>query len=203
MTESQSPQASKRFRPAVNVRWAKLLKGQPPFIRRKKAKGKYAVGVRYERQVHEYLALLALSRTFDYIESPWIEYEDENGKRWCQPDALMVSDNAVAIVEVKYQHIADAWWQLVHLYRPVVSVLYPRHRPICLLEIVHWFDPKTAWPEKFSLTDSPLRIPQANKVAVHIFNPKRPGRCPESGLSLPGHQGSESAGQAVSGGGRA
>lgn len=199
MTESHSPHRSKRFRPATDVKWAKLLPYQPPFIKRKRSRGKYLVGIRYERQVQEYLALLALSRNFEYIESPWIEYEDANGKRWCQPDGLLVDARAVCIVEVKYQHTVDAWWQLVHLYQPVIKLIYPNHRPVCMLEIVHWFDPKTAWPEKYSLTDSPLRIPQANKVAVHIFNPKRAGRVAEDELSLPGHHGSESRGEAVSG----
>lgn len=196
MTANQPPHKSKRYRPATEVKWAKLLPHQPVFIKRKKSRGKYAVGVRYERQVQEHLALLALARpNFEYLESPWIEYEDESGKRWCQPDGLIVSSTAIIIAEIKYQHTIDAWWQLVHLYRPVVKVLFPNHRPVCLLEIVHWHDPAVAWPERYDLTDSPLRIPQANKIAVHIFNPSRQHRF--AGLSQSGHSGREGSSTAA------
>jgi hypothetical protein len=134
------------------------------------------VGVRYEANVREHLGLLACGvPDLEYIESPWVEFQDASGRRWCQPDALLVDklQRAVIIAEVKYQHTQDAWWQLVHLYRPVVAVLFPQYNPIAMLEIVHWHDPKVEWPERYDLTDSPLRIPHVNKVAVCIFNSRR------------------------------
>lgn len=197
MTELQLPSTPKRYRPAVNVKWAKILPGQPAFIKRKRASAKYRAGIKYEREVHDHLSLLALAKPWlKYVESPWIEFEDDSGRRWCQADALLVDDKqkAVVIAEVKYQHTADAWWQLVHLYRPVVAVLYPTHRPICLLEIVHYYDPQVQWPERFDLTNSPFVIPHANRVAVHIFNPKRrrSRTGPSDGLALDGHTLSQS-----------
>lgn len=179
MTESARPPTPKRFKPAIDVRSARFLPGKPAFITRKKSRGKFAVGIRYERKVHEHLALLALGVPgLQYIESPWIEFEDRSGQRYCQLDGLLIDTRAMAaiIYEVKYKHIANAWWQLTQLYEPVVRKLLPEYRPICLMEVVHWHDPQVSFPERYDLTSSPLKVPHANKVAVCIFNPKTHGR---------------------------
>lgn len=200
MTGLTSLKASKRSKPAVDVNWARILPHQPAFIKRKKSRGRYAVGVRYEREVQDHLSLLALAMpSVEYIESPWIEFCDKSGKRWCQPDLLLVDkiQKAVVIGEVKYQHTVDAWWQLRYLYQPVVAVLFPHFRPIALIEIVHWHDPQIQWPERYDLTDSPFRIPHANKVAVCIFNPKRrrSAHSSSNGLAIAGYNDSEGSGE--------
>jgi hypothetical protein len=109
------------------------------------------------------------------MESPWIEFYDRSGRRYCQLDGLMIDNRgkAALIYEVKYKHVSNAWWQLTQLYEPVVRVLFPELRPICLMEVVHWHDPAEHFPERYDFTDSLLRVPHANKVAVCIFNPKR------------------------------
>lgn len=185
----------KKFKPAIEVVRARLLPGKPDFIKRKRSRGRYAVGIRYERKVHEHLAQLSLGLpNLEYLQGPWVEFWDQRGHRYCQPDALLVDrvQKAIVIYEVKYQHTADAWWQLVHLYRPVISVIYPEYRPIALMEIVHWHDPSVVFPERYDFTRSPLKVPHANTVAVHIFNPKRNGR-----VVADGHHEREGAGQAA------
>jgi len=175
MQESAPLPTPKRFKPAIDVRSAKFLPGKPVFITRKKSRGKFAVGIRYERKVHEHLALLALGVPgLNYVESPWIEFEDASGTRYCQLDGLLLdkTNRSALIYEVKYKHIANAWWQLTQLYEPVVRVLLPTYRPICLMEIVHWHDPQVTFPQRYDLTSSPLKVPHANKVAVCIFNPR-------------------------------
>ena len=167
---------TKRFLPATNVRWAKILAHQPPFIRRKKSKGRFAVGVRYETKAQEALELAALGlRGLQYLRSPWIEFQDDNGRRWCQADAILLNHDqrALIIYEIKYRHCAEAWWQLTHLYEPVVKALFPAYPVVCRMEVVHWFDPAVEFPEAFDRTESPLLIPKRNRVAVCIFNPGR------------------------------
>jgi len=174
MNSSPSP-PPKRFNAAVGVRSARFISGKPPFIRRGRSTGRYAVGIRYEREVHELLELYALGRAeFELKLGPWIEFFDRSGKRWCQPDALVVNAPAreCTICEIKYQHTADAWWQLRQLYQPVVAVIYPTHR-LRLVEIVHWYDPLVVWPEQHHLISSIDAASYDSLVSVHICNPKR------------------------------
>lgn len=195
------PPLSKRYRPALDVKWAKLLPEKPPFITRKRSRGRFAVGVRYEREAMDYLALLALPKPhLEFIEAPWVEYFDREGRRWCQFDGVLLDrkQQVAVLVEVKYQHTIDAWWQLTHLYRPIAHKLWPSYTLACL-EIVHWYDPQVAFPEPYDLTDNPFRIPHVNKVAVFIWNPKRrrSARSSSDGLAADGHNVSEGAGQAI------
>jgi len=164
-----------KFIAAVDVRSAKFLPGQPPFIRRRRSTGRFAVGVKYERQVQEHLALLVLGNPgIELKQGPWIEFLDRKGRRWCQPDAVMIDreNKYCFIYEVKYQHTSDAWWQLRCLYQPVLEKLYPGFR-FGLLEICHWHDPATAFPDQYDLTSDLLRIPNGKRIAVHIWDPKR------------------------------
>ena len=173
---SPPPTSRKKFLAAVGVKAARFLPGKPPFIRRGKAKGRYAVGLRYERQVHELLELHCLGKAaIDLKLGPWIEFEDKNGRRWCQPDAVLLnrSQRRALIAEIKYQHTVDAWWQLRHLYSPVLAYMFP-DMDFSLVEIVHWFDPLVAWPETPVLIRSLDQVPHdSNLVAVHICNPNR------------------------------
>lgn len=175
----------RRFIAAVGVQSAQRLQQAPPFIRRGRPTGRFAVGIRYEREVHEYLALLALGRPdLEYVPSPWFQYQDKSGRRWCQPDALIFKpESRVGIVyEAKYQHIADAWWQLTQLYVPVLQRAYPLITTWGMVEICHWHDPSVTFPEKYELTSDPLTVRNSARVSVHIYNPKRKARSLEAGL---------------------
>ncbi len=167
----------KRFVAAVGVRSARFLPCKPPFIRRGRSTGRYAVGIRYEREVQELIELHCLGRPdLEYRNGPWLEFVDKSGKRWCQPDALVLDKTArvCTVCEVKYQHTADAWWQLRQLYQPVLVVALPGFS-FRLVEIVHWFDPLTAWPEAARLISRLDEITDGT-VAVHICNPRRNAR---------------------------
>lgn len=125
--------------------------------------------------MHEHLqeCVIGLPQV-SYTQGPWLEFENESGRRWCQPDGLLVcaANRAVTVVEVKYRHTSDAWWQLWRLYIPVVRILYTGYL-VNGLEIVKWFDPQTAFPAPFTFTASPLTIPSNGVTAVHIYNPQR------------------------------
>lgn len=169
--------AAKRFIPARNVKYAKLLPGKPGFLR-DNGKLPYAAvrGLRYEREVKEYLSDLTLGdAAVELLLGPWIEFADETGKRWCQPDAVLLHrDRSLGvIVEVKYQHCEEAWWQLTQLYDPVCQALFPAVKRFGLIEVVHWYDPSTRFPREHSFTDSPLIARNTGAVNVHIYNAKR------------------------------
>ena len=175
---------------------------RPAFIPHKKVRGKFAVGMKYEATVLDHLGLLALGKpNLSLYEGQWFEFLDRSGRRWCQIDALLLdhAQNAAIICEIKYQHTPDAWWQLRELYYPVIKAAFPKLHPICLCEIVHYYDAKVEWPERHDLTDSPLRIPHAHKVAVCIFNPRRRANLRSNGVAAAGHHGSESFSEAISG----
>ena len=165
----------RRFVSAHNVLWARLLDEQPAFITRRRARGAKARGVTYERKAHEYLQerLIGLPQV-DYHKSPWIEFKDTFGVRYCQPDAFILDleHKHLCVVEVKYRHSEEAWWQLWRLYIPLAKKLYEGFA--CgALEVCKWFDPSTKFPGECVLTKDPLYIPDASKTAVHIFNPQR------------------------------
>lgn len=166
------PAAPREFAPARGVKWAKLLDQQPVFIKRQRLEGARAQGMRYEKKALEKIKRLASERSVDIIASPWIEFGDDSGRRWCQPDCLVFGQGSAIVIEVKYRHTADAWFQLWHLYVPVLQVLMPQYKWGCV-EMVKWFDPAVSFPEEPRMTTSPLVVPDASRTAVHIWNPAR------------------------------
>ena len=168
----------KRFLAALGVRSARFLPEQPAFIRRGRSVGRYAAGIRYELGVHQVLELRALGRKEISLRlGQWIEFIDRSGKRWCQVDALWVDieSRRCLVCEVKYQHTSDAWWQLKHLYVPVLQRVMPGYT-FGMLEIVHWFDPAVVWPEAFRRVAGIEECVYDNTVNVTILNPRREAR---------------------------
>lgn len=158
----------KGFRPAEGVLWAREDGHPPAFLtRERRYTGRRGQGVRYERKVHDYLAEKAGDI---YRRGPWFCFGGEEYTRWCQPDGLILDEAAglLTIVEVKYQHTADAWWQLRELYLPVVSLAYGPDWRIAMLEVVRWYDPHTSFPETPLLTPDPLSPPHG-RIGVHIW----------------------------------
>lgn len=188
------PPPRRGFTAALGVRTAKFLPCKPAFIKRGRSRGKFAVGMRYEREAKEWLSLFALGRPeFVVRDGPWIEFTDESGRRWCQPDALLADPVAqhCLILEVKYQHTSDAWYQLKQLYLPVLRCAMPGYS-FSLLEVVHWFDPLTVWPEEIALVRSLDQRPPENRVGTLIFNKRRERR-----VLAAGHSSGEGAGEAA------
>lgn len=180
----------------MGVRSARFLSGQPQFITRGKSRGRFAVGIRYEREAQEWLSLRALELKLEHRPGPWLQFEDKSGKRWCQPDALLVdpATRECCICEIKYQHTSDAWWQLNYLYLPVLEVAL-RGYSFRMLEIVHWFDPLTPWPEpQVNVRDLAAFVTAGPRASIGtlIFNRRRERR-----FSQDRHSGSEGAGEAA------
>lgn len=159
------------FHPAGNVVFAELAGKNPPFIRQRRYSGRRAEGVRYERKVQKML-LEAFPET--YVPSPWLRFrsEDSEKARWCQPDGLIINfeTGIINIVEVKYSHTSDAWWQTRKLYAPVLRAIFPAALwcfQFC--EIVKWYDPAIAFPEAVELAAEPDK--RSDRFKVHIYKP--------------------------------
>lgn len=158
---------SAAFRPAGKVLSAHLC--LPPVLRRKRYTGRRLEGIRYERKVHEYLSSLYGDR---YIASPWLRFYTGGAWRWCQPDGLLLDParGRLTIVEVKYQHTSDAWWQIRKLYQPVLEAIFPPALwAYDACEVVKWFDPATIFPEKTVLAQEVSMAHPSFKV--HIWRP--------------------------------
>ena len=148
-----------------------LLERQPPFITRRKPRGRFAVGLRYERKAQE---MLRARFPGTYLAGPWFEFVDRTGRRWCQPDGLIIwkEREHIRIVEIKYQHTERAWWQLRQLYDPVIRAAFPDYET-SLLQVVHWHDPAVSFPENYDLLkDCEGQLPM-NRIGTHIWNPNR------------------------------
>lgn len=93
--------------------------------------------------------------------------------RYCQPDALISRYDLLYIFEIKYSHTTDAWWQLEHLYSPVLAHLYPEKRQV-LVNVVRSANPdirfpgEAPWPLLFSFD---ALISQPSKTAILQWRP--------------------------------
>jgi hypothetical protein len=165
-----SPPPPEAFRPAGRVLSASFA--TPPAIRKKRYTGRRLEGVRYEKKVQEYLEHFYGER---YIPSPWLRFfpaGDGARWRWCQPDGILldIPRGRITIVEVKYQHTSDAWYQVRMLYEPVLRVMFPeKWWTFDYCEVVKWYDPDTIFPEKIVLAQEvSIRHPA---FKVHIWRP--------------------------------
>lgn len=162
--------------PNGRIRDAQLSSRPPPFVRPRRKTGRKRQGLEYEKKGH---------REFDqryggfYVPSPWFTYRrgDHIQPSWCQPDALLfdVRRNLLIVIEFKYQHTSDAYWQVMDLYIPVLESWLaeaPVPWDIRPLEVVKWYDPQTHFPVDPVLCPEPSRVPQG-AFGVHIWNPKR------------------------------
>lgn len=108
-----------------------------------------------------------------YIASPWLRFNlRETGSRhhWCQPDGLLLDPYAglLTIVEIKYQHCADAWFQMNRLYGPVLRRMFPAPEwKFATCEVVKWFDCAVQTPEVPKLRDCPSKA-RPGEFAVFI-----------------------------------
>lgn len=158
------------FKPAQNILWTKLHASPPPWIKRKKPRGRKAQGIRYERKVLDHLEE---TNPLPLLRSPWVEFGEEgsNRPRWCQPDGILLDpwEGKATLLEVKYQHTAAAWWQLHELYLPVVSHFLPGWS-LSLVEVCKWFDPAISFPTRPAMLPT-LEAARQEILGVHILKP--------------------------------
>ena len=121
--------------------------GSPPatakFTRRTRAQ---RAGLTYEKK-----ALAELQQALPlFLSHLPFSFMAEYGRERCIPDGVAISSrdrSLLTIIEVKHSHSADAWFQLKHLYLPVLRAAFPRHR-IQLLEVCKSYDPAVHVPDR-------------------------------------------------------
>lgn len=165
------PQFRTYFRPE-DVCDAKFV-NPPGFAQSGKKSGRMHIGIRYERAAHVHNSATLGDQ---YLASPWIEFRvrGDSRRHWCQPDALYfdLARGQITIIEIKYAHCADAWFQLNRVYLPVLQQLFPPGLwKFATLEMVKWFDCATSVPETPKLRDGIARA-MPNEFGVFIWKPR-------------------------------
>lgn len=156
------------YRERVRPLWAKLCP-VPIFPSPQGRTAREKAGLKYERRVHE---RLYEQYGLDYIPSQWFSYHDGESVRYCQPDGILLLErfSILLIVEVKYSHTPDAFWQVEHLYVPVLRAFIGTSPwRIATCEVVKWYDPSTRFPVRPVLRES-LEDVKVGEFAVHILN---------------------------------
>lgn len=153
----------------------------PPFIAQgRRPTGRRWQGIKYERRVQEWLGQ---ELGPEYLASPWIRFrlKGEGRLQWCQPDGLHIDAQRgqITIVEVKYQHCADAWYQMNLLYAPVLATLFPAPNwRLATCEVVKWFDCAVSTPVQPKLRDDPRKA-RPGEFAVFILKEQLRGQAGE------------------------
>ena len=156
------------FPPLGNLEWVSKV-SHPPFTPRTKSRiAKFSRGLKYEQIVHT-----RLSELYDkeFQPGPWFCYKSEADERrkYCQLDGILSrADGSLVLLEVKYNHTPDAYFQLNNLYLPVVRKLYPTV-DMALCEVVKWYDPATVFPSPVQLLPR-IHEAKAGVFSVHILN---------------------------------
>lgn len=142
----------------------------PPFKLTKPKSALKRKGIAYERKVHRYM--LKRFGLTTYIPSQWFKYQRFGDKiRFCQTDGLLFQPKQfkLLIIEIKYKHTPDAYWQIENKYLPVCRWLF-RDWEISTLEIVKWYDPSTQFPAPVSLRKD-IEDCAPGEFGVHILTP--------------------------------
>lgn len=105
-------------------------------------------GLRFEDQVQQHL----LDCFPLYEAEPQIIYWTPKGPRNAFPDGLLLLPERTVIIEIKRQHMPEAWWQLRKHYQ-IVMQRY-RVQPVQCIEVVKDFDAQMPFPEPFVLHSS-------------------------------------------------
>lgn len=137
----------------IEIRWRK-------YSRRIGNTAAKEAGLRFEEKVQT--ALLDLFPLYE--AEPQIIYWTPKGPRNAFPDGLLLLPERTIIIEIKRQHMPEAWWQLRRHY----SLVMERYRvqPIQCIEIVKDFDCAMPFPEPYVLHSS---IHEALAYGVNDF----------------------------------
>jgi hypothetical protein len=155
------------------IRFAKFADEAPGFSqKRRRPRGRRALGIKYERRVHRHFMALYGDR---YIPSPWIIYSLKGcgGLKWAQPDGLLidVERGIITICEMKYQHCQEAYWQLVGKYLPLLERIFPKRLwRFTTVEVVKWYDCGVKFPATVTLRKR-IELTRVGEFGVHIWKP--------------------------------
>ena len=122
-------------------------------------------GLRFEGKVQDVLSRLLPG----YLPGPWFKYRraEGAGPQWCQPDGIFRGSAATLIVEIKTSHTERAWWQLRHLYQPVVEKAFGL--PAVVVEVVRRGDFLMAFPEAVRMVEAKDLAAETNAGSVDFL----------------------------------
>lgn len=104
------------MRSVRGLKWARSCE-RPSFVHNGPKRGVKRQGIRYENAFAG-----ALSAEFPQAKhGQWWEFEDDNGRGFCQTDVLLTGPQAAVVFECKLSLVAEAFVQLSDLYLPVVQ----------------------------------------------------------------------------------
>ena len=89
-------------------------------------------GLRYERKFGLHLNR---NQSYSVRSGTWIEFLDETGPGWAQPDHVLMLPKSVWIFENKLTYRESAWDQLELLYGPLVREIVGSTLPIGLVQV--------------------------------------------------------------------
>jgi len=167
-----SSQLASRYQARIRPQWARPIHESSLPFRPVQARGAAQKrGVNYEKKVsHRLIELYAL----EYIPSVWFVYGESGRTRYCQVDGLLILNKTrdLILVECKYSHTPDAYWQCENLYLPVLRAWLGNaneYWSISVCEIVKWYDPHTQFPTRPRLVER-LELVRPHEFNVHILN---------------------------------
>lgn len=127
-------------------------------------------GLRYEKKVLAFLLKRFGNRLVPGPLFTFSEYPNETKRAY--PDALLFDfeSRAACVLEVKFRHTGDAWWQLNRFYLPIVRAALPMFR-ICGLEVTASYDPSQRLPQKVAFLDSLESVFETREVfhPLHVL----------------------------------
>lgn len=157
--------------PRTSVEWVEFANNIPQF-QRKRVGGRKRQGMIYEARAHEHFA-----ETLGpgYVKNPWLIYKtsESSSLRWAQPDALLIDPRKgiVTILEMKYQHTSQAYFQLVDKYLPLIERLFGWETwEFATVEVVKWYDCAVKFPCAVTLRER-IEDVAAGEFGVHIWKP--------------------------------
>ena len=156
------------FPPLGKIEWVTPVSA-PPFTPRTRSRnGRISAGLKYETSVHK-----KLERKYgpSYVAGPWYCYKHsgEERRKYCQLDGVLDRGlKRFALLEIKYSHCPESYFQLTNLYLPIMRFLWPGYS-FSLIEVVKWYDPAVVFPVPITLLPK-LHEAHAENFSVHIIN---------------------------------
>lgn len=147
------PRPKKTYIPEGSIERAWKVEENPHAgVRTRKSPAQKA-GLAYQKRVGAFLP--SRDHQWDVVAGPWYCFIDGSGLRhYCQPDFLLLDEDSstCVVVEVKIRWTSDAWWQLRHLYLPVLRRVRPNLQMLALT-ITRSYDPAVRIEEPIHLID--------------------------------------------------
>ncbi len=116
-------------------KWAEL-RPQGPFPGKRNSASRTCVkrGNAYETKVGRFLKRQLAEGTLEgeLTLKQWILFTDENGVGWAQPDAYIITEQRILLIEAKLTQTDSATPQLLALYLPLLRHIFVDVPIVCL-----------------------------------------------------------------------